>query len=47
MWNALDRNCFVEHTAQGDTTDFAGMDAKADDAPSELVHDYEHPVALQ
>ena len=33
--------------AQGDTNDIAGIDAKAHDAPSELVHDHEHSVAIQ
>ena len=29
------------------TIDIAGMHAEADDAPSELIHDDEYPVALQ
>ena len=33
--------------AQGDTIDITGMDTEAYDAPSELIHDHEHPVALQ
>jgi len=33
--------------AQGDTIDIARKDAKADDAPGELIHDDEYPVAHQ
>jgi len=47
VWNTLGRGSFVEHAAEGDTIDIASVDAKTDDAPSELVHDDEHPVALQ
>jgi hypothetical protein len=32
---------------QGDTIYISSMDAKADDAPSELIHDDEYPVAIQ
>ena len=40
-------NGFVKHAAQCDAVDICSVDAKADDAPSKLVHDDEHPVALQ
>ena len=45
--NTLGRNSLVEHEAQGDTINVAGMEAKADDTPRELIHDHKHPVALQ
>jgi hypothetical protein len=45
--NTLDRDGRVEHTAEGDTNNIARMDAKADDAPSELIHDNAHSMALQ
>jgi len=35
------------HSAQGNTVDIASVDTKSDDTPSELVHDHEHPVAIQ
>ena len=47
MWNTLLSESLVEHATQGDTIDIAGMDTQADDAPCELIHDHEHPVALQ
>ena len=47
VWNTLGRNGCVEQPAQGTTIDIAGMDAKTDDAPGELIHDHEHPVAIQ
>ena len=45
--NTLSRNSLVEHEAQGDTINVAGMEAKADDTPRELIHDHKHPVVLQ
>jgi hypothetical protein len=33
--------------ARGDTIDITGMHTETYDAPSELIHDHEHPVALQ
>lgn len=47
MCNTLGRGSLVEHAAEGNTIDVASVDAKTDDAPRELVHDDEHPVALQ
>ncbi len=41
------RDSLVEHATKGNTVDIASVDAKADDAPTELIHDNEHPVALQ
>ena len=41
------RDRLVEHAAQCDAIDISCVYTKADDAPSELVHDHEHPVALQ
>ena len=37
----------VEHATKGDTVNITSMDTKSDDAPSELVHDHEYPVAIQ
>jgi hypothetical protein len=37
----------VEHSAQSLTIDHAGLNGEADDAPSELIHHYHHPVRLQ
>ena len=37
----------VEHATKGDTVDIASMYTKSDDAPSELVHGHEYPVAIQ
>ena len=45
--NSLGRDRRVEQSANGDTVSIAGMHTEADDAPSELIHDDEHPVALQ
>ena len=45
--NAVGRARLVEQATQSDTIDVASMHAKADDAPSELIHDDAHPVALQ
>ena len=33
--------------ARGDTIDITGMHTETYDALSELIHDHEHPVALQ
>ncbi len=43
----LDQNGGVEHAAQGDTINVTGMYTEADNAPSELIHNDKHPVALQ
>jgi len=45
--NTLPGNGGVEQTAQGDTIDIAGVDAKANDTPRTLIHDKEHPVGFQ
>ena len=37
----------IEHTAQGGTVDIAGMNAKADNSPCELVHDDQDPVGFE
>ncbi len=36
----------IEHPAQDDSIHVTGVNAKADDAPCELVHHHEHPVAF-
>ena len=33
--------------AKGNTIDITGADTEPYDAPSELIHDHEHPVARQ
>jgi len=43
----LDRDSLVEQATQGDTVNIASMEPKADDAPRELVHYDERPMALQ
>ena len=45
--NILYRDARVELSAEDDTINITGMHAKADDASSELIHDYKHPVAFQ
>jgi hypothetical protein len=47
VWSTLSRNGGVEHPTEGNTIDVPRMYAKADNAPSELIHDHKHPVALQ
>jgi len=47
MWGSLGGNGRVEHAAEGDTIDLTGMHTETDNAPCELIHDDEHPVALQ
>ena len=37
----------VEHPAYGDAVDVCALDAEADDAAGEDVHDHQHPVAAQ
>ena len=37
----------VEHSAEAGAIDHAAVDAESDDATRELVHDHEHPVALE
>jgi hypothetical protein len=34
------RDGSIEHLAQGDSIDIAGMHTESDDAPGELVHDH-------
>ena len=45
--NTVGWDSFVEHSTQGHTIDMTSMYAKADDGPSELVHDHEHPVGVE
>ena len=45
--NTLDRDSLVEHAAQRGTINIPGMHTKTNYAPCELIHDHEHPVALQ
>jgi len=47
VWETMSRNGGVEHPTEGDTNDIPCMYNKANDAPLELVHDHEHPVAFQ
>jgi hypothetical protein len=47
VWNTLGRDGCVEHATEGDTINITGMYTEADNAPSELIHNDEHPVALQ
>ena len=45
--HTLAGNGSVEHAAQGDAIDIAGMHAEADDASGELVHHDEYPMGAQ
>ena len=47
VWDPLGGDGCVEHSTQCQAIHIAGVCAEADDAPRELVHDHEHPVALQ
>jgi hypothetical protein len=38
--------CRIGLLAQGNSIDIAGVHTETCDAPSELMHDHEHPVAL-
>ncbi len=44
---ALARNGAVEHAAQRDAVDIASVYSEANDSARELIHDDEHPVALE
>ena len=44
---ALPANGVVEHPAEAGAIDGAPVHAKSDEAAGELVHDHEHPVALE
>ena len=46
-WNGFGRDSLVEHTAQCDTINIAGMNTKADYSPREMIHDDEHPMGSQ
>jgi hypothetical protein len=37
----------IEHPAQGDTVDFTGVSAEANNAAGELIHDHQDPMTLQ
>jgi hypothetical protein len=47
MRSTLGRNRHVEHSTQRHTLDITCMHTETYHAPSELIHDQEHPVALQ
>ena len=47
LGNTLIRNDPIEHAAQSDPIDIAGMHTEADNASRELVHHDQHPVAIQ
>ena len=47
VWDTPGKNGLVEHATQVDTINITGVHAKANDAPRELIHDDEHPAALQ
>ena len=45
QWHPTNR--LVEHPAKRDAIDVAGMDGKAYDAASPVIHDDQHPVAAK
>ncbi len=46
VWESLFGNGSIEHAAKSSAINITGMNAESDDAPSELIHDDEYPVAV-
>ena len=44
---ALSANGFIEHPTESRSIDVTALDAEADDAALELIHDHQYPVTLK